>query len=148
MFNGFRGLCGGAGWAMSVPLHTQLVGVLPGCAQRYFEPILRHSISTNRRAVETESDRFFSRCLMYDLNVSIVDRSEFNSQPPLFYETPEGTVDRPRGYGNAATFHYLTVSRLRELVNAVTMTDDFVWLSVERAWNWVSDTESPRRSTG
>ena len=137
---------------MSAPLHTHLVSALPSCARRYFEPsfepISRDSISTNRRVVETESDRFFSRCFIYDLNVSIVDRSEFNSQPPLFYETSEGTVDRPRGYGNAATFHYLTVSRLRELVNAVTMTDDFVWLSVERAWNWVSYTESSRLSTG
>jgi len=33
------------------------------------------------------------------------------------------------GGGGGATFHYITVSRLRELVNAVTMTDDFVWLN-------------------
>ena len=146
-FNGFRGLCGGAGWAMSAPLHMQLVDALPHCARRYFKPSFDPSAQNDRRAVETESDRFLSRCFIHYLNVSMVDRAEFNSQPPLFYETADGRTDHPHGYGYAATFHYLTVSRLRELINAVTMTDDFVWWSTEHAWNFMSRTDESRQFT-
>jgi hypothetical protein len=40
-------------------------------------------------------------------NVDIIDRKEFNSQPPDFYNTKQGYNDRPDGFGRAVSFHYI-----------------------------------------
>jgi hypothetical protein len=131
-----RAICGGAGWAMTTPLHRRLARALPGCAARYFShgswpPGAPGALKPNRnpRLVETQSDRFLSRCFTHELNVSLTDRAEFNSQPPLFYETGLGRQDRPRGFGTAATFHYLTAKRQRELMGE--LSDENIWWSVE-----------------
>jgi len=102
-FQRFRAMCGGAGWAMSVTLHAQLVDALPKCERIYGQG------SRARQADGTlaNSDRFLSRCLMTNLDASLVDAKEFNSQAPRFYETSTGRKDRPVGYGRPATFHYV-----------------------------------------
>jgi hypothetical protein len=41
------------------------------------------------------------------LHVKVADMPEFNSQPPFFYATRQGLVDRPSGFGGAVTFHYI-----------------------------------------
>ena len=124
-----RALCGGAGWAMTTPLHRELVRVMPRCEGKYYRHGSRSVHRADTRRLERHSDRFLSRCFYHELNVSLVDRSEFNSQPPLFYETSLGHNDRPRGYGSPATFHYLTVRRHRELLQGAS--DQMIWQSLE-----------------
>ena len=123
--NGMRSMCGGAGWAMSASLHKKLANVLPACADRFFLPYSK----ARGGMVETQSDRFLGRCFKHMLRVPLTDRPEFNSQPPLFYETSLGRFDRPRGYGRAATFHYVTKARLQQLV--AEATDAMQWKHLE-----------------
>jgi len=66
--------------------------------------------------VETQSDRFLGRCFYEVLNVTIVNRREFCSQPPWFYWTPSGERDKPDGFGRPATFHYVKGESLRSFV--------------------------------
>ena len=40
--------------------------------------------------------------------------SQFNSQPPAYYPTAHGRLDRPRGYGKVATFHYVKASMMTQ----------------------------------
>ena len=119
-------MCGGAGWAMSTPLHKRLLGSLSYCEARYSEHMYLAGSSISAAGfvlgndlkpgeaiprafvdVETQSDRFLGRCFYEVLNVTIVDRREFCSQPPWFYWTPSGERDKPDGFGRPATFHYV-----------------------------------------
>ena len=125
---GARALCGGAGWAMTTPVHRLLVSQLPKCEKRYFAQSIKWHVA-DRSRIESQSDRFLSRCFWHELNISITDRAEFNSQPPLFYETKLGHGDRPRGYSKPATFHYLSTRRHAELMKE--MTDETLWHNLE-----------------
>ena len=128
-------MCGGAGWAMSTPLHKRLLGSLSYCEARYSDHmylagssisaagfVLGNDLKPGKaipRAfvdVETQSDRFLGRCFYEVLNVTIVNRREFCSQPPWFYWTPSGERDKPDGFGRPATFHYVKGESLRSFV--------------------------------
>jgi hypothetical protein len=85
--------CGGAGFAMSMPLATVAACVVPQCV-----PYKRYAIASDRR---------MGMCFRELLNVSVSDSREFNSQPPHWYMTRVGGENRPTGFGKAATFHYL-----------------------------------------
>lgn len=92
-FDGFRSFCGGAGWIARTSLCERLVSSLSTCRRTFRS--------------EVEYDRLFGRCLFQHMNVMPTWVKELNSQPPVFYETVTGLTDRPFGYGNAATFHYI-----------------------------------------
>ena len=85
--------CGGAGFAMSYPLVAAGACISPAC--------------TADARVEVPYDRRMGVCFEKLLGVRVIDRIEFNSQPPQYYETETGKKDRPKGYGPAVTFHYL-----------------------------------------
>ena len=85
--------CGGAGFAMSMPLARVTACVVPQC--------LPH------KQLAIAYDRRMGMCFKDLLNVSVTDLREFNSQPPHWYMTRVGGRDRPTGFGKAATFHYL-----------------------------------------
>lgn len=125
-------MCGGAGWAMSTPLHKRLLWSLSYCEARYSEHMYLAGSSISAAGfllgndfkpgkaiprafvdVETQSDRFLGRCFYEVLNVTIVNRREFCSQPPWFYWTPAGERDKPDGFGSPATFHYVKGETLR-----------------------------------
>ena len=92
-------MAGGAGWVMPLPLHRRLVEVLPNC-----------SLRVKGHKEEAKSDRILAHCFEQQLGVHVVDRPEFNSAAPAFYETSRGRQDKPHGYGVPmgvpATFHY------------------------------------------
>ena len=113
---------------MTTPVHRLLVSQLPKCEKRYFAQSIKWHVA-DRSRIESQSDRFLSRCFWHELNISITDRAEFNSQPPLFYETKLGHGDRPRGYSKPATFHYLSTKRHAELMKE--MTDETLWHNLE-----------------
>uniref|UniRef100_A0A7S3BK96 Fringe-like glycosyltransferase domain-containing protein n=1 Tax=Haptolina ericina TaxID=156174 RepID=A0A7S3BK96_9EUKA len=92
---GLPRICGGAGWVISTALHAALVAVLPRCTAR------------SGAFSESHSDAFLSVCMHDLLQVDISDRAEFNSAEPAYYESAKGQLDRPRGYGAPATFHYI-----------------------------------------
>jgi hypothetical protein len=89
-------MAGGAGWVMPLPLHRRLVEVLPNC-----------SLRVKGHKEEAKSDRILAHCFEQQLGVHVVDRPEFNSAAPAFYETSRGRQDKPHGYGVPATFHYV-----------------------------------------
>lgn len=88
-----QAFCGGAGFAMSLPLAQVSACVAPLC--------------TKHAALEIPYDRRMGVCFADLLRVKVVDRPEFNSQPPDYYATETGKKDRPAGFGRAVTFHYL-----------------------------------------
>jgi hypothetical protein len=55
----------------------------------------------------SDSDQFVPQCIMNKTQVEIINRKEFNSQPPEFYSTEQGYGDRPDGFGRAVSFHYI-----------------------------------------
>ncbi len=55
----------------------------------------------------SESDQFVPLCIKTRTNIEIIDRKEFNSQPPDFYTTEQGYNDHPDGFGRAVSFHYI-----------------------------------------
>ena len=89
-------MAGGAGWVMPLPLHRRLVEVLPNC-----------SLRVKGHKEEAKSDRILAHCFEQQLGVHVVDRPEFSSAAPAFYETSRGRQDKPHGYGVPATFHYV-----------------------------------------
>ena len=102
--------CGGAGFAMSYPLAAAGACVAPAC--------------TADALVEIPYDRRMGVCFEQLLGVRVTDRIEFNSQPPQFYATGIGRRDRPKGYGHAATFHYVKT----QMMSAVTAEEHYAAL--------------------
>ena len=125
LLRGSRSFCGGAGFAMSHPLVVVAACVAPACVvvdSRTELPYDRNSAGTRTLASLPLSPLSFTRicvpaatgrmgvCLERILGLRIEDRVEFNSQPPVFYSTASGLIDRPRGFGHAVTFHYVRSS--------------------------------------
>jgi hypothetical protein len=90
------GFCGGAGYVISKALFNQFPSFIRQC---------RYSIGLS------ESDQFVPECIKSRTQVEIIDRKEFNSQPPEFYSTEAGYKDHPEGFGRAVSFHYIRPAR-------------------------------------
>ncbi len=86
------GFCGGAGYAISRALFNQFPSFIEKCQPR---------------PGVSESDQFVPQCIMSKIQVEIINRKEFNSQPPDFYSTEDGYKDHPDGFGRAVSFHYI-----------------------------------------
>jgi len=87
------GFCGGAGYVISKALFNQFPSFIEEC-----QPM----------PGIFPSDQFVPYCIKNRTQVQIVDRKEFNSQPPDFYSTELGYNDHPDGFGRAVSFHYIS----------------------------------------
>jgi len=87
-----QGFCGGAGFVISKALFNQFPSFIKEC----------HSTWT-----VSQSDQFVPQCIKKRTQVQMIDRKEFNSQPPEFYFTKHGYHDHPLGFGRAVSFHYI-----------------------------------------
>ncbi|UJR24622.1 hypothetical protein I4U23_005996 [Adineta vaga] len=87
------GFCGGGGYLISKAVFIQLPSFVKNC---------------RGRSELIESDQFVPNCIRKRIKVELIDRKEFNSQPPEFYSLPLGIKDHPYGFGRAVTFHYMT----------------------------------------
>lgn len=115
-YRDFPAFCGGAGFAMSLPVAREASHVAPQCAEF--------------AASEVPYDRRMGVCLQGLLDLAVEDTPEFHSQPPLFYAgsdppTPPaaGRRERRRDFGRAATFHHLRGS--------ANMSDPNIYVSAE-----------------
>ncbi|CAF1438269.1 unnamed protein product [Adineta steineri] len=86
------GFCGGGGYVISKALFNQFPSFIRQC---------RPSFELS------QSDQFIPQCIKSRTQVEIIDRKEFNSQPPEFYSTEAGYKDHPNGFGRAVSFHYI-----------------------------------------
>jgi hypothetical protein len=84
--------CGGGGYVISKALFKEFPSFIETC-----KPVSGLS----------ESDQFVPHCIKNRTKVEIIDRKEFNSQPPDFYTTELGYLDHPDGFGRAVSFHYI-----------------------------------------
>ena len=89
--------CGGAGTAMSLAFVRAAACVAPLCIQL--------------ASAYAPYDQRLGICLRNHLKTTVADRPEFNSQPPHFYATALGRKQRPHGFGQPITFHYLRAER-------------------------------------